>query len=87
MLEVLTDFKTANPPLEWLLEACPPLAPRYFSISSSLRLVMYRTRHLPSALPARLATSCLPCSLSSKKQKLRTGARPPLLGAEWHGAM
>lgn len=37
MLEVLQDFKTATPPLEWLLEACPALRPRLFSISSSLR--------------------------------------------------
>ncbi|KAF5839539.1 hypothetical protein DUNSADRAFT_512 [Dunaliella salina] len=37
VLEVLSDFKTATPTLEWFLEACPPLAPRLFSISSSLK--------------------------------------------------
>jgi len=37
VLEVLADFKTATPTLEWFLEACPLLAPRLFSISSSLR--------------------------------------------------
>ncbi|KAL4458060.1 hypothetical protein ABPG75_012925 [Micractinium tetrahymenae] len=37
VLEVLTDFKSARIPLEWLLQAAPRLKPRYFSIASSLR--------------------------------------------------
>ena len=28
VLEVLLDFKSARPPLHWLLEACPTLKPR-----------------------------------------------------------
>ncbi|PRW18319.1 NADPH-dependent diflavin oxidoreductase 1 isoform X1 [Chlorella sorokiniana] len=36
VLEVLGDFKSARLPLEWLLQACPRLKPRYFSIASSL---------------------------------------------------
>ncbi len=35
MLEVLQDFKSCRPPLEWLLEACPLAKPRQFSIASS----------------------------------------------------
>lgn len=37
LLEVLQDFKSCTPPLEWLLEAAPLLKPRQFSISSSPR--------------------------------------------------
>ena len=37
MLEVLQDFKSVAPPLEWLLQTVPRLRPRLFSISSSLR--------------------------------------------------
>ena len=36
MLEVLQDFKSAQPPLEWLLQTVPHLKPRQFSIASSL---------------------------------------------------
>lgn len=36
VLEVLQDFKSATPPLEWLLQTVPRLRPRLFSISSSL---------------------------------------------------
>lgn len=36
MLEVLQDFRSATPPLEWLLQTVPRLRPRLFSISSSL---------------------------------------------------
>ncbi|GMH41133.1 hypothetical protein BSKO_09043 [Bryopsis sp. KO-2023] len=35
VLEVLQDFPSATPPLEWLLQACPIKQPRQFSISSS----------------------------------------------------
>ncbi|GAX74179.1 hypothetical protein CEUSTIGMA_g1628.t1 [Chlamydomonas eustigma] len=38
VLEVLQDFKSANPPLEWLLETCPLMKARQFSISSSSRM-------------------------------------------------
>eukprot|EP00898_Chlorokybus_atmophyticus_P000268 jgi/Chlat1/1241/Chrsp115S00755 len=34
-LEILDDFPSANPPLEWLLQTVPRLLPRQFSISSS----------------------------------------------------
>ena len=37
VLEVLNDFKSALPPLEWLLQICPLKQPRQFSISSSPR--------------------------------------------------
>ncbi len=37
-LEALQDFKSATPPLEWLLECIPRLMPRQFSIASSARL-------------------------------------------------
>ncbi|KAL6761786.1 hypothetical protein V8C86DRAFT_3013104 [Haematococcus lacustris] len=37
LLEVLMDFPSARLPLAWLLEAAPPLRPRYFSIASSIR--------------------------------------------------
>jgi FAD binding domain len=37
VLEVLLDFKSCAPPLAWLLEACPLLKPRQFSISSSAK--------------------------------------------------
>lgn len=36
VLEVLQDFKSAQMPLEWLLQTAPPLKPRQFSIASSL---------------------------------------------------
>lgn len=36
MLEALQDFKSALPPLEWLLQTVPHLKPRQFSIASSL---------------------------------------------------
>ncbi|PNH06259.1 NADPH-dependent diflavin oxidoreductase ATR3 [Tetrabaena socialis] len=36
--EALSDFRSASPPLEWLLEAAPPLRPRLFSAASSQRL-------------------------------------------------
>ena len=36
MLEVLQDFPSARPPLEWLLQTVPRLRPRLFSISSAL---------------------------------------------------
>ncbi|KAK9823590.1 hypothetical protein WJX72_004073 [[Myrmecia] bisecta] len=36
VLEVLQDFKSASPSLEWLLQTVPHLQPRYFSIASSL---------------------------------------------------
>ena len=36
MLEVLQDFKSAQPPLEWLVQTIPHLKPRQFSIASSL---------------------------------------------------
>ena len=36
MLEVLQDFKSAQLPLEWLLQTVPHLKPRQFSIASSL---------------------------------------------------
>lgn len=36
VLEVLQDFKSAQPPLEWLLQTAPHLKPRQFSIASSL---------------------------------------------------
>ncbi|KAL0040843.1 hypothetical protein WJX79_006949 [Trebouxia sp. C0005] len=36
VLEVLQDFKSAQPPLEWLLQTVPHLKPRQFSIASSL---------------------------------------------------
>ncbi|KAJ7526231.1 hypothetical protein O6H91_17G089100 [Diphasiastrum complanatum] len=37
-LEVLQDFPSVQLPLEWLLQLAPRLQPRYFSISSSLKL-------------------------------------------------
>jgi len=43
VLEVLQDFKSAQPPLEWLLQTVPHLKPRQFSIASSL------TKHPSSA--------------------------------------
>lgn len=43
VLEVLQDFKSAQPPLEWLLQTVPHLKPRQFSIASSL------TKHRGSA--------------------------------------
>lgn len=36
VLEVLQDFKSAQVPLEWLLQTVPHLKPRQFSIASSL---------------------------------------------------
>jgi FAD binding domain len=36
VLEVLQDFPSARPPLEWLLQTVPRLRPRLFSISSAL---------------------------------------------------
>lgn len=36
VLEVLQDFKSAQLPLEWLLQTAPHLKPRQFSIASSL---------------------------------------------------
>ncbi|KAL0028461.1 hypothetical protein WJX77_008059 [Trebouxia sp. C0004] len=36
VLEVLQDFKSAQPPLEWLLQTVPHLKPRQFSSASSL---------------------------------------------------
>ena len=36
VLEVLQDFKSAQLPLEWLLQTVPHLKPRQFSIASSL---------------------------------------------------
>lgn len=36
VLEVVQDFKSAQPPLEWLLQTVPHLKPRQFSIASSL---------------------------------------------------
>lgn len=36
MLEVLQDFKSAQLPLEWLLQTAPRLKPRQFSVASSL---------------------------------------------------
>lgn len=38
VVEVLSDFKSARPPLEWLLQSAPRLKPRLFSIASSPRL-------------------------------------------------
>lgn len=38
MLEVLNDFRSARPSLAWLLESCPLMKPRYFSIASSPKL-------------------------------------------------
>eukprot|EP00803_Ostreobium_quekettii_P008466 evm.model.scf_1778.4 EVM.evm.TU.scf_1778.4 scf_1778:10727-13876(+) len=35
VLEVLGDFKSSSPPLEWLLQCVPAKRPRQFSISSS----------------------------------------------------
>lgn len=35
VLEVLRDFSSARPPLEWLVQCCPRLRPRQFSIASS----------------------------------------------------
>jgi sulfite reductase alpha subunit-like flavoprotein len=37
-LEVFQDFPSAKPPLNYLLEMIPPLLPRPFSVSSSLKL-------------------------------------------------
>ena len=37
-MPVPMPHRSAQPPLEWLLECCPPLRPRLFSISSSARL-------------------------------------------------
>lgn len=48
-LEVLSDFRSATPPLERLLEAAPPLRPRLFSIASAPAL-RGRTAHLLVAL-------------------------------------
>lgn len=48
-LEVLQDFPSAAPPLEWLLESCPLLRPRYFSISSSPAL-RPRQAHVTAAV-------------------------------------
>ncbi|KAJ7555508.1 hypothetical protein O6H91_05G042300 [Diphasiastrum complanatum] len=38
LLEILQDFPSVQLPLEWLLQLAPRLQPRYFSISSSLKL-------------------------------------------------
>lgn len=35
VLEVLKDFNSAKLPLEWLIQVCPRLQPRQFSIASS----------------------------------------------------
>ena len=51
VLEVLADFPSACPPLEWLLTVVPRLQPRYFSISSSLKLHP-NTVHLTVAIVA-----------------------------------
>lgn len=37
VLQVLKDFPSAKPPLEWLLQACPLKQPRQFSLSSSMK--------------------------------------------------
>jgi sulfite reductase alpha subunit-like flavoprotein len=37
VLEVLQDFRTCRPPMEWLLEASPIMKPRQYSIASSAR--------------------------------------------------
>jgi sulfite reductase alpha subunit-like flavoprotein len=49
VLEVLGDFRSARPPVGWLLSVVPRLRPRYFSISSSPR-VHPRTAHLTVAV-------------------------------------
>lgn len=36
MSEVLTDFSSVALPLEWLVQVCPRLQPRQFSIASSI---------------------------------------------------
>ena len=38
-MEVLQDFPSATPTLEWLLQAAPRLKPRLFSIASSQALL------------------------------------------------
>lgn len=56
MLEVLDDFPSARPPIEWILQTGPRLKCRQFSIASSLAahpgqahvlvaVVSYRTPH------------------------------------------
>lgn len=37
VMQVLKDFSSAKPALEWLLQACPLKQPRQFSLSSSLK--------------------------------------------------
>lgn len=37
VLEVLQDFRACRPPIEWLLETCPLMKPRQYSIASSAR--------------------------------------------------
>jgi sulfite reductase alpha subunit-like flavoprotein len=49
LLEVLQDFKSAQPPLEWLLTAAPLLKPRLFSISSGPALQPGRV-HITAAV-------------------------------------
>jgi sulfite reductase alpha subunit-like flavoprotein len=51
VLEVLSDFPSATPPLPWLLTIIPRLQPRYFSMSSSPRQHA-RTAHLAVAVVA-----------------------------------
>lgn len=38
VVDVLKDFPSCKPPLEWLLEVCPGKLPRQFSLSSSQRM-------------------------------------------------
>jgi len=39
--EVIQEFRTTKIPLEYLCDLIPPIQPRYFSISSSLKVFFF----------------------------------------------
>ena len=59
--QVLRDFPSATPPLEWLLTLCPRLQPRLFSIASAQALHQDRCQ--------------LTVAVVSWKARARAGAR------------
>ncbi|GIL54285.1 hypothetical protein Vafri_9851, partial [Volvox africanus] len=70
VLEVLSDFPSATPPLDRLLEAAPPLRPRLFSVASSQRLRGPAAAHLLVAL----------VSYETPLRRLKTGLCSAYLG-------
>jgi len=70
-MEVLRDFPSARPPVEYLMELIPPLRPRLFSISSG-----------PSCAPNRLSITAGIVAYKSKTLMERQGVCTGFLKAQ-----